>query len=89
MTSGRFGCFTTKLETADFWISPAEGVDDYEKQVASGVEVPGTKTITAERAFSVASSTIWNDLLLKLRQSTNFDGFETELKTHLFTTCQP
>ena len=47
-------------------------------------EVP-RKTVTAERAFRVAAPTIWNDLPLNLRQSTYFDGFKTELKTHLFT----
>ena len=46
-------------------------------------EIPRTKTVTAERAFSVAGPTICNDLPLKLRQSINFDGFKTE-KTHLF-----
>ena len=51
------------------------------------LEVPRTKTVTAERAFSVAAPTIWNDLPLKLRQSTYFNGFKTELKTYLFTTC--
>ena len=51
------------------------------------LEVPRTKTVTAERAFSVAAPTIWNDLPLKLRQTTYFNGFKTELKTHLFTTC--
>ena len=49
------------------------------------LEVPRTKTVTAERAFSVAAPTIWNDLPLKLRQTTYFNGFKTELKTHLFS----
>ena len=51
------------------------------------LEVPRTKTVTAERAFSVAAPTIWNALPLKLRQSKHFSRFKTELKTHLFTTC--
>ena len=51
------------------------------------LEVPRTKTVTAERAFSVAAPTIWNALPLKLRQSKYLNGFKTELKTHLFTTC--
>ena len=51
------------------------------------LEVPRTKTMTAERAFSVAAPTIWNALPLKLRQSKHFSGFKTELKTHLFTKC--
>ena len=53
------------------------------------LEVPRTKTVTAERAFCVAAPTIWNALPLKLRQSKHFSGFKTELKTHLFTTCLP
>ena len=51
------------------------------------LEVPRTKTVTAERAFSVAAPAIWNDRPLKLRQSTYFNGFKTELKTRLFITC--
>ena len=35
----------------------------------------------------ISAPTIWNDLPLKLRQSIYFNGFKTELKTHLFTTC--
>ena len=38
-------------------------------------EVPRTKTVTAECAFSVAAPTIWNGLPLKLRQSTYFNRF--------------
>ena len=48
------------------------------------LNVPRTRTIIAERAFSVAGPTIWNDLPLKLRQATNLNKFKTELKTHFF-----
>ena len=48
------------------------------------LDVQRTRTITAERAFSVAGPARLNDLPLRLRQSTNLDKFKTELKTNLF-----
>ena len=50
------------------------------------LDTPCTKTVTAERASSVAGPTVWNDLPLEI-ETTNLDKFKTELETRLFAKC--
>jgi len=49
------------------------------------LEVPRTKTEFGRRAFSSASSQIWNDIPLPVRYSPSLDSFKRHLKTCLFT----
>ena len=49
------------------------------------LQVPRTKLKTFKaRSFSVTGPTLWNKLLLELRQQQNFQLFKKELKTLLF-----
>jgi hypothetical protein len=42
------------------------------------------KTVTASRAFSVAASTIWNNLPVTVKTAESFNVFNRRLKCHLF-----
>ena len=46
--------------------------------------VPRTRTVLAERRFSVAAPTIWNSIPLNIRQSSTVQSFKSHLKTYYF-----
>jgi len=48
------------------------------------LNVPGTRTKTAARAFCVAAPTVWNSLPLSVRTLPTVGQFCRQLKTHLF-----
>ena len=46
--------------------------------------VPRSRTVLAERRFSVAAPTIWNNIPLDIRQSLTVQSFKRHLKTYYF-----
>ena len=46
--------------------------------------VPSSRIILADRAFSRAAPTIWNDLPSSVTAVNTFPSFKKALKTHLF-----
>ena len=44
----------------------------------------GAKTVTYDRSFALAAPRLWNELPLKIRTWQTFNGFKSQLKTHLF-----
>ena len=43
-----------------------------------------TKTVLASRGFRHSAANVWNNLPDSVRDSTNFNSFKRNLKTHLF-----
>ena len=48
------------------------------------LSIPRTRTRTADNAFQVAGTRLWNSLPANMRQAKSLDIFKGELKTHLF-----
>jgi len=49
------------------------------------LQVPRTKTVHGDRAFSVAAPSIWNSIPLDIRTSSSVEIFRRKLKTHFFS----
>ena len=48
------------------------------------LELPRTRTVTADRAFSVAAPKLWNALPSSIRAASSLEAFKRMLKTHMF-----
>ena len=48
------------------------------------LELPRTRTVTADRAFSVAAPKLWNALPSSIRVASSLEAFKRMLKTHMF-----
>ena len=48
------------------------------------LQVPRTKTVTADRAFSIAAPKLWNALPSSIRAASSLEAFKRMLKTHIF-----
>ena len=51
------------------------------------LDVPRTKSSVGGRAFSVSGPRAWNDLLQRLRATSDFPIFKRQLKTHFFNSA--
>jgi len=49
------------------------------------LQVPRTKTVHGDRAFSVVAPSIWNTIPLDIRNTSSVEIFRRKLKTHFFS----
>jgi len=49
------------------------------------LEIPSSRKLAGDRAFSVASAQKWNKLPNSIRAARDFNSFKTVLKTHLYS----